>query len=68
MDYNLGYQIEKYHTNNRFKSVNLDQLDYTSDNDSKSIIDFDDEYSEVSNLYPVKYKKGKSAKKKVMKT
>ena len=64
MEYNLGYQIEKYHTSNRFKSANLDQLDYTSDNDSKSIIDFDDEYSEVSNLYGVKQKNDKNGKKK----
>ena len=65
MEYNLGYQIEKYHTSSRFKSANLDQLDYTSDNDSKSIIDFDDEYSEVSNLYGVKPKKDKKGEKNI---
>ena len=64
MEYNLGYQIEKYHTSNRFKSANLDQLDYTSDNDSRSIIDFDDEYSEVSNLYEIKKKNDKNLEKK----
>ena len=58
MENNLDPQIWKYHTsNNRFKSANLDLLDYSSDNDSKSIIDFDDEYSEVSNLYGKKHKK-----------
>ena len=58
MENNLNYQIDKYHTNhNRFKSANLDQLDYPSDNDSISIIDFDDEYSEVSNLYSKNIKK-----------
>ena len=58
MENNLNYQIDKYHTNhNRFKSANLDQLDYPSDNDSISIIDFDDEYSEVSNLYSKKHQK-----------
>ena len=64
MEYNLGYQIEKYHTSNRFKSANLDQLDYASDNDSRSIIDFDDEYSEVSNLYEIKKKNDKNFEKK----
>ena len=66
MEYNLGYQIEKYHTSNKFKAANLDQLDYTSDNDSKSIIDFDDEYSEVSTLYPkqIRQKDEKKIKKK----
>ena len=54
----LSYQIEKYQPkHNRFKSANLDELDYTSDNDSNSIIDFDDEYSEVSNLYSKKNQK-----------
>lgn len=62
MEYNLGNQIEKFQTNNKFKASNLDHLDYTSDNDSKSIIDFDDEYSEVSTLYPLKYKKEKGKK------
>ena len=64
MEYNLGHKIEKFHTNNKYKLSNLDHLDYTSDNDSKSIIDFDDEYSEVSNLYPLKTKKEKKRKKK----
>ena len=63
MEYNLGHKIEKFHTNNKYKLSNLDHLDYTSDNDSKSIIDFDDEYSEVSNLYPLKTKKEKKGKK-----
>ena len=54
----LGYQVEKYQpVHNRIKSANLDELDYSSDNDSKSIIDFDDEYSEVSNLYSQKNQK-----------
>ena len=57
MEYNLDNKIEKNHIKNRFKSSNFDQLDYTSDNDSKSIIDFDDEYSEVSNLYSKKHRK-----------
>ena len=61
-----GYQIEKYNTNNKYKLLNLDLLDYTSDNDSKSIIDFDDEYSEVSSLYPkqIKHKKESNNQKK----
>ena len=53
MENNLGLQ----HSHRRFKTSNLDQLDYTSDNDSVSIIDFDDEYNEVSNLYIKKHKK-----------
>ena len=63
MEYNLGYQIEKYHTSNKCKLTNLDQLDYTSD-DSRTIIDFDDEYSEVSNLYGIKQKNEKIGKRK----
>ena len=53
MENNVDYK----HFSRRFKSSNLDQLDYTSDNDSISIIDFDDEYSEVPNLYGKKHKK-----------
>ena len=53
MENNIDYK----QFNRRFKSSNLDQLDYTSDNDSISIIDFDDEYSEVPNLYGKKHKK-----------
>ena len=64
MEFNLGNPIEKYQSNNKFKSSNLEQLDYTSDNDSKSIIDFDDEYSEVSNLYPKQLKHKKETNKK----
>ena len=44
------------HHHRHFKTSNLDQLDYTSDNDSISIIDFDDEYSEVPNLNEIKTK------------
>ena len=66
MEYNSVNPIEKYQSNNKFKSSNLEKLDYTSDNDSKSIIDFDDEYSEVSNLYPkqLKHKKESNDLKK----
>ena len=46
----------KNFNNNKFKnSEQLEQLEDSSEND-KSIIDFDDEYSEVSNLYSTKKK------------
>ena len=53
MEYNLEYQKKKNHNKNRFKSAEFEQLEESSEND-KSIIDFDDEYSEVSNLYGTK--------------
>ena len=47
---NLNSQIENHNPNkNHFKPNNLDE--YSSENESRSIIEFDDEYSEVPSLY-----------------
>ena len=43
----IGQQNKKKH---RFKSAVLDNLNYSNDNESNTIIEFDDESSEVSNL------------------
>jgi len=56
MENNSESKPNKNFNNNIFKnSQQLEQLEDSSEND-KSIIDFDDEYSEVSNLYSKKQK------------
>ena len=56
MENNSESKTHKKFNSNIFKnSQQLEQLEDSSEND-KSIIDFDDEYSEVSNLYSKKQK------------
>ena len=52
----MGINILIYIWNSlfHFKSSDYYELDYICDNDSNSIIDFDDEYSELSNLFSKK--------------
>jgi len=58
MENNSQNQYHRFFSNNISKNIsNMKPLEDNSDND-KSIIDFDDEYSEVSNLY-IKNQKNK---------
>ena len=64
MENNLSYEEDKKQNSYCFKSTKfkLDEISDINDSD-KSIIDFDDEYSEVSNLYSIKIQKNKMIEK-----
>ena len=65
MENNISYEDDKKQSSYCFKSTKfkLDEIGDINDSD-KSIIDFDDEYSEVSNLYSLKSQKNKMIEKK----
>lgn len=60
MENNISYEDDKKQSSYCFKSTKfkLDEIGDIDDSD-KSIIDFDDEYSEVSNLYSIKSQKNR---------
>ena len=48
---NFDFNLSNTHNNKRFKSLKLDLLDKNYDSDTQTILNFDDEYSEIPNLY-----------------
>ena len=64
MENNISYEDDKKQSSYCFKSnkFKLDEISDLDDSD-KSIIDFDDEYSEASNLYSIKCQKNRKIEK-----
>ena len=54
---NIDYHLSNTQFNKRFKSFKLDLLDKNYDSDTQTIMNFDDEYNEIPNLYNIKRKK-----------
>ena len=66
---NIDYHLSNTQFNKRFKSFKLDLLDKNYDSDTQTIMNFDDEYNEIPNLYNKKrnLKKNKKEKNSVKK-
>ena len=47
---NIDFNLSNNHNNKHFKSLKLDLLDKNYDSDTQTILNFDDEYSEIPNL------------------
>ena len=63
MDFNnINYHLSNTHINKRFKSFHLDFLDKNYDSDTQTILNYDDEYDEIPNLYNKKEKIEKNKK------
>ena len=63
MDFNnINYHLSNTHINKRFKSFHLDFLDKNYDSDTQTILNYDDEYYEIPNLYNNKEKIEKNKK------
>ena len=71
MEFNniIEYHLSKTHHNNRFKSYKLDILDKNYESDTQTIVNFDDEFCEISNninVYSIeKSRKHKSNEKEI---
>ena len=55
----INYHLSNTHINKRFKSFHLDLLDKNYDSDTQTILNYDDEYDEIPNLYNKKEKSEK---------